>query len=142
LRNRYDVDVFWIKLGRMLLVGLAALVVLTVLAGPAVGWYVDTRIFPGQPDTVVQLFDAQHHLVDSYRNTRDTYSTTLWLYVPYSIELAALLVVGVIFTVKRIDRAKKQLNLNESGMMSNIFDPIPTKRPELERGLERDRTLY
>jgi hypothetical protein len=115
----YNNEVFWIKLGRILITGLIVLGVMFVLAGPAIGWWVDTRVFPGDPDTYKYIHNEQGQIVDAYLDDEDTYSTTLWLLLPYSIYafigfLALSISVGV-----RIHDAVDTLG------MRNPFDPLP-----------------
>jgi hypothetical protein len=117
--ENYKREIFWVKLGRKIAVGLAALATMLALAGPAVGWYVDTRIYPGLPDETVQVFDAQGKVVDEYVNNEDTYSTTLWLYMPYSIYAGFLLVAGSIVIGVRVRDAREALG------MHSTFDTLP-----------------
>lgn len=113
----------------MLVVGLGIFAATLALAGPAIGWYVDTRVFPGDPPGKVREYndDGQMTLVDAYDH--DTGAVTAWLLVPYSIYGAIFLTAAGIFIGVNVSDSRKELK------MSNIFQPIPSSEK-----LEKFRT--
>lgn len=130
MSNQYEKDVFWVRFGRMVVVGLISLVVIAVLAGPAIGWYVDTRIYPGTPATTrteTITDDAGHQTVQQYKYDQDTGAVEYWLLLPYTLYGVILLIVGGIAVGSKVSESRQNLSRGH-GHMAHIFDPLPPNK--------------
>jgi hypothetical protein len=104
----------------ILFFGISAVVL--ALAGPAVGYYVDTRVFPGDPPTTYQATDEDTgEAITVTKSDDDTDALELWIMLPYTIYF--VIAAGfAIFALSVVTHdARRSLK------MGSIWDPIPTQ---------------
>jgi MFS family permease len=107
-------DRTWLLVGRLAAWFGIALGAVIALGGPALGYYIDTRVFPGHPLTALQ---RANHVQD-----QDTDAWT-WL-IPYMVYGALGLIVSIISFCVRVNAARERLR------MRHVFEPLPPKKTE------------
>jgi H+/Cl- antiporter ClcA len=111
-------DIRRIKRARMAVIALIATVAVILLAGPAVGYYVDTRVYPGGPPNVVEVHDFSGKVVDSYEYDHDT-AAWVWLAVPYSVYFVVGVITLFFWWADVVSNSRRRTG------MDSIWAPLP-----------------